>query len=82
MAAAKCNDRPLPTQGPEPNPPTAIRIYRGDAIVSLAEMVQCLLWDLAKRAQQDEERAYQQYRRFISASEEVMVAHQERRRAQ
>jgi hypothetical protein len=39
MAAAKCNDRSLPAQ-PPPNPPTATRIYRGDAVISLYELIE------------------------------------------
>jgi hypothetical protein len=37
MAAPKCNDRPLPAQPPEPNP---TRIHKGDAVLSLQEMLE------------------------------------------
>jgi hypothetical protein len=47
------------------------RIDKGNAIITMQEMVEALLWDFAKRAQQDEERAYQQSRQFIEASEKV-----------
>jgi hypothetical protein len=56
------------------------RIRKGDAVITLQEMVEALLWDFAEPAQQDEDRAYQNYRKFIDSSEQVMVAHQERRR--
>lgn len=35
------------------------------------EKAELLLWDFAKRAQQDEERAYRQAIRFMEASEKV-----------
>lgn len=56
------------------------RFYKGDAVLTLQEMVEALLWDFAKRAEQDEDHAYQNYRKFIDSSEQVMEAHQERRR--
>src|SRR6185312_4132824 len=40
MTAPESTVRSLPAQPPEPNPPTATRIYRGDAIISLMEMVE------------------------------------------
>lgn len=73
MAAHETTTRIVPAQ-------PSTRLHKGDAVITLQEMVECLLWDFAKRAQQDEDRAYQNYRKFIDSSECVMVAHQERRR--
>ena len=39
--------------------------------MTVHEQAEMLLWDFAKRAQQDEERAYRQAIRFIEASEKV-----------
>lgn len=61
------------------NSPVRLSTYQGTTITSLQEMVECLLWDFAKRAQQEEDRAYRNYRRFIESSELVMEAHQEPR---
>jgi hypothetical protein len=43
------------------------------------QMAELLLWDFALRAQQDEERAYQKARKFITASERMETAYQEQR---
>lgn len=59
--------------------PSVQSSHQGNTITNLQEMVECLLWDFSKRAQQDEERAYQQYCKFVHQSELVMEAHQERR---
>jgi hypothetical protein len=40
MAAAKSTVRSVPAQPPEPKPPTATRIYRGDVVISLMEMIE------------------------------------------
>jgi hypothetical protein len=58
------------------------RLHKGDTVITLQEMVEALLWDFALRAQQDEDRAYQNYRKFIDSSEQVMEALQQRRRIQ
>jgi len=50
------------------------RVLKGDAVITQQEMIEALLWDFAKRAQQDEDRAYQNYRKFIDSSERVSVA--------
>ncbi len=51
------------------------RVLQGDAVITQQEMVEALLWDFAKRAQQDEDRAYQNYRKFTQASEQVADEH-------
>jgi hypothetical protein len=75
MAAHEITTRTVPAQ-------PSRRLHKGDTIITMQEMVEALLWDFAKRAQQDEDRAYQNYRKFIDSSEQVMEAHQERRRIQ
>ena len=42
--------------------------------MTATEMAHELLWDFAKRAQAEEEAAYQRYRAFITASERVLDA--------
>ena len=64
MAAHEITTRTVPAQ-------PSRRLHKGDTIITMQEMVEALLWDFAKRAQQDEDRAYQQYRRFTEASENV-----------
>ena len=71
MTAPEFTVRSVPAQ-------PSTRLHKGDIVISLSEMVECLLWDFSLRAQQDEDDAYQNYKRFIDSSEQVMVAHQER----
>jgi hypothetical protein len=40
MTAPESTVRSLPAQPPEPKPPTVTRIYRGDAVISLMEMIE------------------------------------------
>jgi hypothetical protein len=75
MAAQEFTVRTVPAQ-------PSRRLHKGDAVITLQEMVEALLWDFAKRAQQDEDDAYQNHRKFIDSSEQIMEAHQERRRIQ
>jgi hypothetical protein len=41
------------------------------------EMAELLLYDFARRAQQDEDLAYRKYKRFSDASERVELAREE-----
>ena len=49
--------------------------------MTATEMAHELLWDFAKRAQAEEEAAYQRYRAFITASERVLDAKYQQHRA-